>query len=295
MSLDHDERIGLEVLPRDVPRISGAFAPAADAQALALSDRVVHEPLVLAHALAFRRRHRARLLRQVTRQEFAERPLADEADAGGVALGVVRQARFAREPAHIGLEQVAQGKHRARELRLREPVEEIALVLAGVEALQQDEAPIALFDARVVAGGDALGAERQCMVEERLELDLGVAHHVGVGRAPRAVLREEAREHALTVFGGEVHRLDLDADLFRDRHRIDEILARGAVAVVVVVLPVLHEEADHVVSRALQQQRRDGGIHASGQSDDDLHWNDSTWPRKNESGAEAPLSHIGKR
>ena len=64
-------------------------------------------------------------------------------------------------------------------------------------------------------GGDALRAERHGVVEERLELDLGVAEHVGVGRAAGAVLGEEAREHALAVFGGEVDRLDLDADRAR--------------------------------------------------------------------------------
>ncbi len=93
----------------------------------------------------------------------------------------------------------------------------------------------------------------------------------GIGGAPGAVLGEEAREHALAVLGGEVHRLDLDADALGGGHRVDQVFARGAVLVVVVVLPVLHEEADHVVARALEQQRGDGGIHASGEADDDLH------------------------
>ena len=197
---------------------------------------------------ALGRDHRPGLARQVARQELAERALADEADAGGVALGVVRQARLARDAPHLGLVQVAHGKERARELRLVQAMQEIALVLAGIDALQQHEAAVALLDARVVAGGDALRAQGQGVVEERLELDLGVAQHVGVGRAARAVLGEEAREDALAVLGGEVDRLDLDADLLRDRDGVDQVLARRAVLVVVVVLPVLHEEADHVVA-----------------------------------------------
>ena len=122
-----------------------------------------------------------------------------------------------------------------------------------------------------MAGRDALGAQRHRVVEEGLELDLGVAQHVGIGRAARLVLGEETREHAVAVFGGEVDRLDLDADLLGDRHRVDQVLARGAVLVVVVVLPVLHEEADHVVARALQQERGDGGIDSAGEADDDFH------------------------
>jgi hypothetical protein len=115
------------------------------------------------------------------------------------------------------------------------------------------------------------------VVEESLELDLGVAQHVGIGRAPRAVLREEAREHALLVLGGEVHRLDVDADALGRRDRVDQVLARRAVLVVVVVLPVLHEEADHFVALALEQQRGDGGVDAAGESHDDLHGEWLAW------------------
>ena len=120
-------------------------------------------------------------------------------------------------------------------------------------------------------GRDALGAHGHGVVEERLELDLGVAEHVRVRRAARAVLGEEAREDALAVLRREVHGLDLDAHLVGHGHRVDEILARGAVLVVVVVLPVLHEEADHVVALPLEQQRGDGRIDTSGEPDDDFH------------------------
>jgi hypothetical protein len=137
-------------------------------------------------------------------------------------------------------------------------MQEVALVLGRIGALQQHVPSIALFHAGVVAGGDLLRAQRHRVVEEGLELDLRVAHHVRVGRAPGAVFGEEAREHALAILRGEVHRLDVDADPLGDRDGVDEILARRAVALVVVVLPVLHEEADHVVSRALEQQRGDG-------------------------------------
>ncbi len=54
------------------------------------------------------------------------------------------------------------------------------------------------------------------MVEKRLEFDLGIAQHVRVWRASGAVLDEEVLEHALAVFRGEVHRLDVDADAVSD-------------------------------------------------------------------------------
>ncbi len=39
--------------------------------------------------------------------------------------------------------------------------------------------------------------------------------------------------------------------------------------VVVVVLPVLHEDADHLVAGALEQPRGHGGVDAAGEADDD--------------------------
>ena len=63
------------------------------------------------------------------------------------------------------------------------------------------------------------------MVEEGLELDLGVAQHVGVGRAAGAVLAQELGEDAVLVLGGEVDVLELDADHVGDARRIEEVLA----------------------------------------------------------------------
>src|SRR5438309_843302 len=54
----------------------------------------------------------------------------------------------------------------------------------------------------------------------------------------------------------------------RARARVLIVLRGGAVAVV-VLLPVAHEEALHVVARILQEQRRDCGVDAPGQPDDD--------------------------
>ena len=77
-----------------------------------------------------------------------------------------------------------------------------------------------LVNAAAVA--DVLGIEleavnfaedyRQRVIEERPELDLAVAKHVRIRRAAGGVLAQEVREHPLAIFGGEVDRLELDAD-----------------------------------------------------------------------------------
>ena len=205
---------------------------------------------------------------QVLRQEVAERPLADEADARGVLLRPRRYPFALRDRAHLALRDPAQRKQHGRQLLLRQLMQEIGLVLRPVERLQELDARAGAARPRVVAGGDVIGAERARMVEERAELDLAVAEHVGVRRAAGRVLAQEAREHALAVFGGEVDRLELDADDVGHRRGVDEVGARRAVVVGVVVLPVLHEQADDVESLLLEQPGGHRRVDATGHADD---------------------------
>ncbi len=109
------------------------------------------------------------------------------------------------------------------------------------------------------------------MIEERAELDLAVAEDVGVRRASRLVLAQEVRENALAILGGEVHRFELDPDDVGDGCGVDQVGARRAVLVGVVVLPVLHEQADDVEALLLEQPRGDRRIDASRHADDHAH------------------------
>jgi len=52
-----------------------------------------------------------------------------------------------------------------------------------IERLQQFETAIYFAHTGIVAGCNGLGAERHGVIEEGLELDFGVAQHVGVRRA----------------------------------------------------------------------------------------------------------------
>ena len=88
VALHHDQRIGARSL---CATYQASRPRPADADALPLADRVEREADVRADALALGRHDRPGLARQVAVEEFAERPLADEADAGGILLGVVRQ------------------------------------------------------------------------------------------------------------------------------------------------------------------------------------------------------------
>ena len=261
--LNDDQFVLREILAAHVPGPAGRILQAADADAFSLADSIEREPDMLPHGLALGRAHRTGLPRQIAVQELAKRPFADEADSGRAALGEVVQSGLLGDSAHFGLPQLPDGEHDARELRLSEAMQEIALILGRIDRLEQFEPSRRFSHARIVAGGDVLRAQRHRMVQESLELDFGIAQDVRVGRAACRIFREEGAEDALLVLGREIHRLELDSDHLGDRGAVDEVLPRRAVLVVVVLLPVLHEKADHVEAPALQEQRGDRRIHAA--------------------------------
>src|SRR5690606_15677910 len=125
-----------------IPGRAAAFALPSDAETLALSQRVVRHALVPAEDAAFGVDNGARARWQVAAQEFPERPLADEADARGVALVVYREPGFAREPPYVLLHQLADGKDAPCELILPQAVEEIGLILVRVACPQQLVEPV---------------------------------------------------------------------------------------------------------------------------------------------------------
>src|SRR5450830_78776 len=153
----HYKLVLLHVLAGHVPGLAlraAVFHPAY-AYAFSLPDGVESEADVLADHAALGCADRTGHARQITVEEFAERTLADETDAGRVFLGVHRQACLFGDPAHLGFLQLRQRKNRTGELRLAEPVQEIALVLALVRRFEQLVTPPHFAHAGVVAGGDA--------------------------------------------------------------------------------------------------------------------------------------------
>ncbi len=279
VTLDDVQDVARNVFGGDEPGFvlaaGGAFTvlAATDVQAFALADGVIGHAVVRAeHTLIVERADLAGVRRQVAHQEFLERPLADEADAGRVFLHRNVQAGGGGDFAHLALVDAGQRKEGFRQLRLIQTVQEVALILAGVFGLEQLHATAAGrvgAHAGIVAGGDLLGAERQCVVEESAELDFRVAQHVRVGRATGGVLAEELGEYALLVFLGEIDDLDVDAEVVGDAHDVDQILPRRAVFLVVVVFPVFHEHADNPPAALPQEQGGDRRVDAAGKADDD--------------------------
>src|SRR5438132_3208786 len=125
---------------------------------------------MLPDGLALGRAHRTGLPRQIAVQELAKRPFADEADPGRIALGEIVQPGLPGDSAHLGLRHVAQWKHDAGELRLCQAMQEIALVLGGIDRLEQLEPSRRFPQARIVAGGYALRARAIAWSRKALSL-----------------------------------------------------------------------------------------------------------------------------
>ncbi|MNT28585.1 hypothetical protein D3C72_1642810 [compost metagenome] len=141
-------------------------------------------------------------------------------------------------------------------------MQEVALVLGTVGTAQQQPLMAALGNARVVAGGDPLGAQLAGRIEEVLELHFAVAQHVRVRRAAGGVLGKEVFEHPLPVLVGKIAEMERDAQQPADSHRIAAVILGAAVAAAIVG-PVLHEQTGHGLALLYQAPGGDGRIHAA--------------------------------
>src|SRR5690606_4392546 len=194
-TLRDDELVSLDAFLDDVPRSVRAVADSADAEAVALAERVEREALVRAELdAAIEAADRPRLRRDVAAEKVCKGTLADEADAGAVSLLGDRQARRAGKGAHLALRQIAQREHHALELARIDGVQEVALILTDVPALQQPGAFSAAVDASVMTGRKPVPAQPLGIAPQHTELDLAITENVRVGRPAPAALGEKVRE-----------------------------------------------------------------------------------------------------
>ena len=87
----------------------------------------------------YRYKHERRSLNLRERRSCVRVPQEEIEPAGGIFLFGIEQADFGGNAAHFTFVQIAHGKKRVCQLRLCQPVQKVALVLAGVAALEQPE------------------------------------------------------------------------------------------------------------------------------------------------------------
>src|SRR5262249_39052055 len=191
----HHDAIALGVDRRDVePPLGRDAEPAPLAHRVAVDAAVAPEHAARGVDDLALTRQRARL-----RALHRARVVAVGNEADLLALGLLRggEPERARALAHLGLGHRAERKVRGAELRLREPEQEVGLVLVGIDRAPQPAQPglWVAIDARVVPRGHRAGAEYLRALEQVLELEALIARHARDWRASREIGARELIDH----------------------------------------------------------------------------------------------------
>ena len=205
-----------------------------------------------------------------TRHELVEGGAREEAEV--LALGLVRhrQVRGAGSLAHVRLGELAEREPEALELVRAQAGEHVCLVLRGVGRGAEERAVGVAGDARVVAGGEAGGAQLLREREHGVEADVAVAAHARVRRAPGLVLADVVVDHLLL----EV-RARIESDMRRthpvgERTGVDHGLRRAAAprAVGARVRPQLEGHGHDVVAFVEGSLCRDRAVDPAAHGDE---------------------------
>ena len=141
-----------------------------------------------------------------------------------------RHLQAARDFAHFVLGKFAQRKIGARELFLRKSEKKIALVLRFIHGPQQFVAArfrIVAY-ARVVAGGDALGANLARGHQQLIELHVVIAHGARNRRAAFEIIVHERLNHVQFELALEIHDVERNAQMLGHAARVVDIVVRAA-------------------------------------------------------------------
>ena len=106
-------------------------------------------------------------------------------------------------------------------------------------------------------------------VEEGSELDVLVAAHARVRRAPRAMLGVEVGQDGAVEDRAHVDDLELEPDHVGDGGRVRLGLRAATPVVDSVEMDELHVRTPHAISVPVQDRRGDGGIDAAAHGDED--------------------------
>src|SRR6185503_5645071 len=177
-----------------------------------------------------------------------------------------------RQFAHLRLTHLAQREARAAELLLREPEEEVSLVLGRVSRATQQPA-VALrrkLAARVVARGQQVCANLPRRDQQLIKLKMVVAQAARDGRAPGKVLGDKRTHHVALKTLLVVDDVVGNAQVLGHGARVVDILNGAAAPLNVLrhalatgeppLVPELHGQADDVVALGAQHGRDGGGI-----------------------------------
>jgi len=115
-----------------------------------------------------------------------------------------------------------------------------------------------------MAGGNVLRPQLVRAVNQPAELEILIAHHTRVRRAPGLVFVRKVIDDVLLKFRRLVNEVIGDIQLMADCTRIGDGLRAAALvlgAVHAILRPELERDADDLIALFEQQRRRGGGVH----------------------------------
>ena len=126
------------------------------------------------------------------------------------------------------------------------------MIFIAVQTAQQLAFAIHVSATHVVTGRNVVCAQIfRSEFQEGFKFDLFVAQNIRVWRASGFVLFEEQFKNVVPVFCGKVNGVQFNAELIAHGLRIGEIRCGSAVFLAIIFLPVLHEQALHLIALLL--------------------------------------------
>ena len=98
-----------------------------------------------------------------------------------------------------------------------------------------------LVGTRVVAGCDPFSAQSHGVIKKSLKFNFGIAKYIRVGRSTSLILAQKLGKDPLFIVGSKIHGFNVDAQNISHACRVQPVLPCRAIAVIIIVFPVLHE------------------------------------------------------
>ena len=189
----------------------------AEAQSLALADRIVDDACMLAQHMALPV-HEWAGLRLLAGAQFNDAGIVavrHEADILTVALSGVYKTMLLSQLTRLGLVQRAEREAQMRQLVLIQEIQHIALVLAVVHGLFQEPAAVFLLDAGIVAGNDIIQAVLPGEGQHFIKLHVAVAVNTWIGCSACLIDPDKFFDDSLFKLSGKVQYLIRNIQLKR--------------------------------------------------------------------------------
>ena len=202
-------------------------------------------------------------------KKFANTYLANKTNPLTIGTFGVWQTKASCEIANLCLADTADGEEREIELFPRETREKIGLVFRFIQTLSQEHIGLRQLESSVMSGRNRVKTERFCPLSKDIEFHERIAKHVRIGRESTRIRFGEVAHDPFMVLAPQIEDEEIrDAEILRHSDRFISVDACRTIPIVGDV--VFHESCGYLVPGIDEEFRRNGGINATRESDEDF-------------------------